>query len=77
MIELRHLDIRHFVTTECSHLANGRTTKCGCISLILFGYLSCLGTIICYINTIGFCFGMHAEYVKLWLQVVKPFTRRP
>ena len=27
--------------------------KCGCIGLMLFRNLSCLGTIICYINTIG------------------------
>ena len=35
------------------HLANGCVLKCGCLSLMLFLNLSCLGTIICYINTIG------------------------
>ena len=54
MIELRHLDVRHFVIEECSHLVNGCTTKRGCIRLILFRYLSCLGAIICDINTVGF-----------------------
>ena len=46
--------VRHFVNEECSHLANGCTTTCGCIGLILFCYLSCPGAIICDINTIGF-----------------------
>ena len=31
MIELRHMDVRHFVIIECSYLANGCTIKCGCI----------------------------------------------
>ena len=35
------------------HLANGCVLKCGCTSLVLFLNLPCLGTIICYINTIG------------------------
>ena len=51
--QLRHMDIRHFVIIECRHLANGCVLKCGCIGLMLFRNLSCLGTIICYINTIG------------------------
>ncbi len=51
--QLRHMDIRHFVILECRHLANGCVLKCGCIGLMLFRNLSCLGTIICYINTIG------------------------
>ena len=38
---------------ECRHLANGCVFKCGCIGLMLFHNLSCLDTIICYINTIG------------------------
>ena len=54
MTELCHLDVRHYVTIECSHLANGCTIKCGCIGLMLFRYLSCLGATICDINTIGF-----------------------
>ena len=49
MIELRHMDVRHFVTIECSHLANGCTIECGYIGLVLFRYLSYVGTIICYI----------------------------
>ena len=46
------MGIRHFVILECRHLANGCVFKCGCIGLMLFRNLSCLGTIICYINTI-------------------------
>ena len=38
---------------ECRHLANGCVFKCGCIGLMLFHNLSCLDTIIGYINTIG------------------------
>ena len=51
--QLRHMDIRHFVILEFRHLATGCVLKCGCIGLMLFHNLSCLGTIICYINTIG------------------------
>ena len=38
MIELRHMDVRHFVIIVCSHLANGRTIKCGYIGLMIFRY---------------------------------------
>ena len=51
MIELRHLDIRHFVIEEYHHLANCCTAKCCCIGLALFRYL---GAIVCDINTIEF-----------------------
>ena len=34
------------------HLANGCVLKCNCIGLMVFRNLSCLGIIICYINTI-------------------------
>ena len=51
--QLSHLDTRHFVIIECRHLANGCVLQCGCIGLMLFHNLSCLDTIICYINTIG------------------------
>ena len=54
MIELRRMDGRHFVIIECSRLANGCKIKCGCIDLMLFRYLSCVGAIRCDINTIGF-----------------------
>ena len=54
MIELCQMDVRHFEIIECSHLANGCTTKGCCIGLILFHYLSCLGAIIADINTMGF-----------------------
>ena len=54
MMELRHLDVRNFLIEECRRLANGCTTKCGCIGLMLFRNLSCLGAILCDINTIGF-----------------------
>ena len=47
------MDTRHFMILECRHLANGCVLKCGCIGWMLFQYLSCLGTIICYVNTIG------------------------
>ena len=40
MIELCHLDVCHFVTEACRHLANCCSAKCGCIGLILFHYLS-------------------------------------
>ena len=43
MVQLRHMDFRHFVSIECSHVANGCTIKCGCIGLLLSGYLACLG----------------------------------
>ena len=56
MIEPCNLDVRHFVIEECRHLVNGWTAKSGCVGLILFRYLliTCLGAIICDINTIGF-----------------------
>ena len=53
MTDLRHMDVHHFVIIECSHLVNGCPIKCGCIGLMLFRYLSCLGEIICDENTIG------------------------
>ena len=53
MKQLRHMDTRHFVIIECRHLVNGCVLKCGYIGLMLFRNLSCLGTIICYINIIG------------------------
>ena len=53
MKHLRHMDARHFVILECRHLANGCVLKCGCIGLMLFRNISCLGIIICYINSIG------------------------
>ena len=62
MIELRYLDIHHFVIMKCSHLANGCTIKCCFIGLILFHYL--------------FRY-MDGEFVTLWWQVVQPFTRHP
>ena len=33
MIELRHMDVRHFVIVQGSHLPNGCTIKWGCIVL--------------------------------------------
>ena len=53
MIELRHNDARHFVIIECCHLAKGCGLKFICIGLMLFRNLSCLVTILCYINTTG------------------------
>ena len=53
MIELPHNDAHHFVIIECRHLAKGCGLKLICFGLMLFRELSCLGTIICYINTIG------------------------
>ena len=47
------MEARHFVIIECRHLANGCVLKRGCNGLMLFRNLSCLCTIICYINTIG------------------------
>ena len=54
MIDLRHVDVRHYVIIECSHLANGCTIDCGCIGLMLFRNLSYMGAMICHIITIGF-----------------------
>ena len=51
--------------------------KCGCICLMSFPYLSCLGAIICDINSTGTVSLMHAESVTLYWQVVQPLTRRP
>ena len=59
---------------ECRHLAKGSGLKFICIGLMLFRKLSCLGTIICYINTIGIVPVIHATFVTLWLQVVQPLT---
>ena len=53
MKQLLNMDTRHFVILEFRHLANGCVLKCGCIGLMLFRNISCLGTIICYINIIG------------------------
>ena len=47
------MDARRCVIVECRHLAKGCVLKCGCIGLMLFRNISCLGTIMCYINTIG------------------------
>ena len=47
IIELRHMDVPHFVIEECRHLANNCcTAKCGSTSLSLI--------ILCDVNTIGF-----------------------
>ena len=78
MIELHHMDVRHFVNMECSHLANGCTTKCVCIDLMLFPYLSCLGAIICDKDTIGFvsvC--ISAQFVTLCHGCGKLCNRSP
>ena len=61
MIQLRHMDVRHFVIIESSHLANGCAIKYGCIGLMLFRYLSCLGAVICDIDTDLFRYYMYAE----------------
>ena len=39
MIELRHLDVVHFVNEQCRHLAYGCTATCDCIGLVLFHYI--------------------------------------
>ena len=65
----------HFVIIECRHLAKGCRLKCGCVGWMLFRNLSCLGTIICSINTIGIVLVyMHAPFVTPWLQVMQPLT---
>ena len=47
-IELRHLDVLHFIIEECHHLANGYTAKLDCIDLVMFCYyVICLRAIIC------------------------------
>ena len=76
MIELCHLDVRHFVIEECRHLSNSCTAKCDCINLILFHYLSLLlGAIICDINTIGFV-SVYACRVKAGLHEATPSPQR-
>ena len=45
-----HIDSRHFVIIECRHLAKGCALKFGCIGLMLFRNLACMGPV----NTIGF-----------------------
>ena len=47
------MDARHFVIIEYRHLAKGFALTCGCIGLMLFRNISCLCTIICYINNLG------------------------
>ena len=42
MIELRHMDVSHFVIIECSHLANGCTTKSGCVTKFVLNLLDVL-----------------------------------
>ena len=72
-IELRHMGVRHFVIIQ-----NGCTTKCGCIGLTLFCYLSCLVVaIICDITTIGFVSVYECRICDAFVDVVQPFTRRP
>ena len=62
MIELRHMDVRHVVIEDCSHLAIVCTTTCGCIGLIVvFRYQSCLRAIISVIDSSIYyriCFGI-------------------
>ena len=62
MIELRHLDVRHFVIEDFRHLANGCTAHCSCIGSMLFRYISCMGAILCDVNTIGF----DLVYIYAW-----------
>ena len=70
MIELCHMNARHFVIIECRHMPIGCVLKCGYIGFMLFRNLSCLGTIVCYINTIGIVpVYMHATFVTLWWQL--------
>ena len=77
MIELRHMDARHFVIEECRHLANGCTNRCGCSWLILFRYLSCLGAILRAINTIGFVSVYPCRICDALVDVVQLVTRHP
>ena len=72
--QLSHMDICHFVILECRHLANGCVLKCGCIGLMLFRNLSCLGTIICYINTIGIVPAYACYFCDALLQVMQPLA---
>ena len=40
LIELRHFEVCYLLIEECRHLASGCATKCDCIGLMLFRYLS-------------------------------------
>ena len=73
MIEQHHMDVRHFVIEECNHLANSCTNKC----FTLFRYLSCLGAIICDVNTIGIVSLYACRVCDALVEVVQLFTRRP
>ena len=75
MIELRHNDACHFVILEYRHLAKGCGLQIGCIGLMLFRNLSCLGTTNMLNKILQALFRyMHAQFVTLWLQVVQPLT---
>ena len=59
MIALRHMDVRHFVIIDCSHLVNGCTIKCGCISFDVVSLsIICLCAIIYYYNYYRICFSV-------------------
>ncbi len=72
------LGLPPFIIEECSHLATGCITKCGCLGLILLRYLTCLSVILLYINTIWFIRYMHKDYSlwsfgwKLWTKMDVP-----
>ena len=40
MIDLRYMDVRHFVIIDCCHLANGCKSKSGSLGLMLVRYVS-------------------------------------
>ena len=69
------MDARYFVIIECRHLVKGCALKCAYIlmllGLMLFRNLSCLGTILCYLNTIGivtvYAFNVCDVVVACWL----------
>ena len=81
-----NVDLRYYVISRqivigtatsilSRHLVNGCVLKCDCPSLMLFLNLSCLGTIICYINTIGVFQVYNAKFVTLWARVVHDSQR--
>ena len=79
MIELRHMDVRHFVIIKCSHLANDLLNQMGLHRFDIISLSIGSGAIIRNINTIGFAsvYACRVYSFSLWLQVVQPFTRRP
>ena len=74
MIELCHMDVRHFVIIQCSKWLHNQ------MWLHLFDVISL--SIMSGCNNMRYkyyriCFGICMQSVTLWGKVVQPFTRHP